>query len=140
MSTRARVGPGTCGIAMVFLLSVYGLSTIVRGAESQSEPLARQLSAVMIQQNLTAYAVRDPRTPVFVQDLKADGLHASAPDTADIVYERVVTQLVFDGRPAAHHLSAAKYADEFSAADALYKRLLSTLLDALGHNVTAPGR
>jgi hypothetical protein len=150
---------------------------------SQSEPLARELSALMAQHKLDAFAAKDPAAPdtyvaamlfpnvqllivdgqptspaatqaeldqhqyadvyttlqqavvasskVFFQDLKADGLHAKAPDTVDIVYEHVSNQTIFDGDPGKHRLSQSQYAEKFSAADAKYARLLKILVDEL---------
>jgi len=60
-----------------------------------------------------------PESRVFFQDLKADGLHASADDGVDVMYEHVDKQTVFDGKP-----DRAR----FAAADAEYSRLLSLLL------------
>src|SRR5262245_58084246 len=57
-------------------------------------------------------------TKLFVQDLKADGLHANSPDAVDIVYECVVNTTMFDGEPSKHKLTTAQYGERFTAADA----------------------
>lgn len=170
-------------IAIVLILCAYGLGGTVRGEESQSESLVRELTAAMTQKGLSAFAVRDPdaadtfiaallfpgvqllvvsgrptapaaadaqlkenkyadvyamlhqavvpETKLFIQDMKADGLHARAADTADIVYEHVTNQFVFDGTPEKRHLTQATYDTQFAAADRRYTRLLTTLLGGL---------
>jgi hypothetical protein len=72
-----------------------------------------------------------PESKIFFQDLKADGLHAKSPDAVDILYERVVTQTMFDGNPSKHHLTDAQYQQKFAAADAQYSQLLAILIDSL---------
>jgi hypothetical protein len=170
-------------VILLSLLCVSALAVTVRGEESQSERLARELTAAMTNKGLSAYAVRDPNatdtliaallfpgvqllvvsgrptapaaaaaqlnqkqyadvyamlhqavapdTKLFVQDLKADGLHAKAADTADIVYEHVTDQFVFDGAPEKRHLTQTKYNQQFEAAERQYSRLLTALLNGL---------
>jgi hypothetical protein len=72
-----------------------------------------------------------PDTKWFVQDLRADGLHAEIADSVDILYERVVNQTIFDGEPGKHKMRAKDYARKFADADAEYARLLSLLLRSL---------
>ena len=61
-----------------------------------------------------------PASRLFIQDLKADGLHPSAAAGVDVIYEHVDKQTVFDGKPAR---------TAFDKADAEYSRLLSLLLN-----------
>jgi hypothetical protein len=80
-----------------------------------------------------------PESKFFVQDLKADGLHARAPDTVDVVYDRVVTQMVFDGSPSKRRLNDGQYDQQFVGADTRYARLLMALIDGLKQTQTSPG-
>lgn len=64
----------------------------------------------------------------FLQDMGANGLHASGDDGVDVLYENVVKQTLFDGSPDAHKMSKAEYAKRFAAADAVYSRLLGILI------------
>jgi len=70
-------------------------------------------------------------TKWFVQDLRADGLHAEIADSVDILYERVVNQTIFDGEPGKRRMSQKDYARKFAEADAEYARLLSILLRSM---------
>jgi hypothetical protein len=72
-----------------------------------------------------------PASKMFIQDLKADGLHAKGRDTADIVYEHVSDQFVFDGTPEKRHVTQAKYDQQFAAAEREYSRLLAALVAGL---------
>jgi hypothetical protein len=69
-----------------------------------------------------------PESKVFFQDLKADGLHATADAGVDVMYDQVVHQTMFDGNPAKQNLTGAAYAEKLRAADALYSRLLTLLI------------
>jgi hypothetical protein len=134
-ATRDPDAPDTFIAALVFprvqLLVVAGKPTVPAAADAQLNQ--RQYADVyaMLHQAVV------PESKLFVQDLKADGLHAKVSDTADIVYERVVKQVIFDGSPEKHRLTVAKYAEEFARADAAYKRLLTALIAALKQSATA---
>ena len=41
-----------------------------------------------------------PESKFFVQDMGADGLHREPGETVDVVYEKVVNQTIFNGRPS----------------------------------------
>jgi hypothetical protein len=147
--------------------------------DSQSAPLARELTALMTSQKLQTVAARDPDDParfvaamafpdvqllvvsaryaapatleyelgkkqysdiyaalqqsaipdskVFIQDLKADGLHDRA-DAVDVMYEQVTHQTIFDGNASKHGLTQAQYGAKFHSADQQYARLLTLLI------------
>jgi hypothetical protein len=63
---------------------------------------------------------------LFFQDLGADGLHAGG-ENVDVLYEKGVTQTIFDGRK--RKLSDTVYADKFTEADARYSRFLTSLIE-----------
>jgi hypothetical protein len=115
--------------AMLFpevqLLVVSGRPTAPAAAEAQLNQKQYADVYAMLHQAVA------PESKWFVQDLKADGLHAKAPDTADIVYEHVTTQLVFDGTPDKRHLSQTKYNQQFEDAERRYSRLLTALVNGL---------
>jgi hypothetical protein len=84
---------------------------------------------------LEAYALLQqaavPETKFFFHDMKADGLHAKSATGADVAYERVVAQTIFDGQPSRHQLTDREYAEKFASADERYSRLLSALIAGL---------
>jgi hypothetical protein len=114
----------------VQLLVVAGRPLDPAGAKWQAEGKDHAGLYATLQQAVV------PESKMFVQDLKADGLAARAKDTVDIVYDKVVNQLIFDGDPGKRRLSDAKYVEQFNAEDARYRRLLEVLLAALK---SAPG-
>lgn len=71
---------------------------------------------------------------VFVQDLKADGLHLRANASVDVLYEQVVHQTIFDGQPSKHNLTEKQYEEKLTSADATYSQMLTDLLDGLRKN------
>jgi hypothetical protein len=75
------------------------------------------------------YGAAVPDSKIFFQDLGADGLHAGGGQAIDLMYEKGVTQTIFDG--AEPGLSAKAYQDKFTKADAQYQRLLSLLIQEL---------
>jgi hypothetical protein len=125
-AARVPDAPDTFVAAMLFpgvqLLVVTGTPTVPAAAQTQ---LDQQRYADVYSTLQTAVI---PATKVFVQDLKADGLHATAPDTVDIVYEHVVKQTTFGRRTG-----DAKYAEAFATADTMYTRLLTILVNDLRH-------
>jgi hypothetical protein len=70
-----------------------------------------------------------PETKFFVQDLGADGLDSDG-KSIDVVYERAVDQIIFDGQPENHKMSKRAYAEKFQRADDSYSQCLRLLLDA----------
>jgi hypothetical protein len=100
---------------------------------------ARHPSATALVDQLARKAYRDvyaalhgaavPETKFFVQDMGADGLDNTG-ESVDVVYVKVVEQLIFDGHPEKHKMSKAAYAEKFQQADDQYSHLLKLLLDA----------
>ena len=129
IAVRDPQAPDTFVAAMLFpdvqLLVVSGRPI----APAAAQALLDQKKYAELYSMLQTAVVPDGK--FFVQDLKADGLHARAPDTADIVYERVVNQTIFDGDPGKRHLSEAKYEEQFTAADARYAKMLELLSGAI---------
>jgi hypothetical protein len=70
-----------------------------------------------------------PDSKRFVQDLKADGLHAKPADAVDIVYEHVTDQMIFDGNPGGHKMTEKAYTEKLVSTDAEYSRVLALLVD-----------
>jgi hypothetical protein len=136
-AVRATV-PGDTSIAALLFPGVQLL--VVSGRPTS--PAAAQ--AELSQKNYAdVYALLHqavvPESKIFIQDMGADGLHARAPDTADIVYEHVTDQLVFDGTPDKRHITQANYEQEFSEAEREYSRLLAALVTGLKGNSGTDG-
>jgi hypothetical protein len=70
-----------------------------------------------------------PESKVFFQDLGADGLHPEAEQVVDLMYEKGVTQTIFNGPKKG--VTEKAYAEKFRHADATYSRLLSLLIGEL---------
>jgi hypothetical protein len=70
-----------------------------------------------------------PETRFFVQDLGADGVH-SAGAPVDVVYLRVVEQLIFDGHPEKRKMNKRVYEEKFEQVDERYSQFLKLLLEA----------
>jgi hypothetical protein len=79
-----------------------------------------------------------PDSKFFVQDMGADGLHAEANATADVVYENVVHQVVFNGAPGEQGLSKAEYKTKLDDADQRYAHMLQLLIDETSATSSAP--
>lgn len=75
-----------------------------------------------------------PDSKVFVQDLKADGLHLRADASVDVLYEQIVHQTIFDGQPSKHKLTEKQYEEKLMATDATYSQMLTDLLGGLRKN------
>lgn len=135
IAVRHPTQPDTFVAALVFpgvqLLVVSGKPTAPAATQAQLEQKQYADVYATLQQAVV------PESKFFVQDLKADGLHAKAVDAVDIVYERVVQQTIFDGNPAKHRLTETKYAEQFAAADAQYSELLSALIAAARQQATS---
>jgi hypothetical protein len=69
-----------------------------------------------------------PKSSIFFQDVKADGLCTNREEPADILYDGSQTPKVFDGDRDKGRLSAQAYEQQFAAADEQYSRLLQVLL------------
>jgi len=67
---------------------------------------------------------------LFIQDLGCDGLQPNGDGTADVVYQNVTKQTIFDGNWKRQHLSAEEYQQRFGDVDAQYSRMLTALLAA----------
>lgn len=67
---------------------------------------------------------------LFFQDMGADGIAAGA-GNVDVMYERGVDQMLFDGNWKRAHLSKAAYDAKIAGADTQYSRLLEVLIAAL---------
>jgi hypothetical protein len=80
-----------------------------------------------------------PESKFFVQDLGADGLH-NTPDSIDVVYEKGVDQLIFDGRPEAHKINKRTYAEKYQQAEDRYDQMLKLLLGATRGTTTIAAR
>src|ERR1700680_3454586 len=72
-----------------------------------------------------------PDSKRFVQDLKADGLHAKPADAVDIVYEHVTDQMIFDGNPGSHKMTEKAYTEKLVRTDSEYSRVLALLVDQI---------
>ena len=159
------------------------LVSALAAQHARSEPLARELIGLMVDQKLGAVAIKDPDTPdrfvaalvfpdvqllvvsarypvpsiledeltrrqyqdvyaalqqtplqeskIYVQDLKADGLHAKSDGSVDAIVEGRTDETVFDGHPGKRKVSEAAYLEKFAASDALYTRLLTLLVDSM---------
>jgi hypothetical protein len=67
-------------------------------------------------------------TKLFIQDMGADGIHPDPGQSVDVVYERDVTQILFDGHPEKRDTSKAAYAEHFQRLDDSYSRMLKLLI------------
>jgi hypothetical protein len=94
--------------------------------------LQQQLDQKQYQEVYTALqGAGIPDSKLFVQDLKADGLHAKPADAVDIVYEHVTAQTIFDGNPGSHKMTEKAYNEKLATTDAEYGRVLALLVDAV---------
>ena len=103
---------------------------------------ARFASPLTLESRLSQHQYRDvyldlqaaaiPRTSVFYQDMKADGLCAGRDMAADVVYDYgSTTPTIFDGDWDKHKMSQKAYEQQYVAADERYSRLLEILLTQL---------
>jgi hypothetical protein len=70
---------------------------------------------------------------LFIQDMGADGLHATRAESGafDVVFEAVVTRFAFDGDWKAQGRTRDEYGRAFAELDRRYAGLLRTLIAAL---------
>lgn len=115
--------------AFVAALFYPGVQLLVVSATPPApEAVAAQLAAHNYQDVYTALQDGSAeRGRLFVQDLGADGL-ADGGDSVDIVYDSG-RQVMFDGNPRSHKMSAKAYRDAFSSADTRYARMLTVLVN-----------
>lgn len=74
----------------------------------------------------------DPKTKLFVEDLGADGLHATREEgKAFDAVDGPVVKMAFDGDWKKKKISEEEYMKAFATADGSYTRLLNVLLDSL---------
>jgi hypothetical protein len=66
-------------------------------------------------------------TTFFVQDMGADGLQDGG-DLVDVVYEKVVDQIIFDGHPERQKLKRPTYDEKYRQADSRYSLALKLLV------------
>ncbi len=117
-------------VAALFFPGVQLL--VVAGKPTAPDALRADLDAAQYANVYSAlHGAVVPDSKLFVQDLNADGLRAHEKDAVDIVYDRVVNQLIFDGAPRKRRLTDEQYDTQFSSADAQYSRLLAVLIAAL---------
>ena len=69
------------------------------------------------------------QTSFFVQDMGADGLQ-DAGESVDVVYEKVVDQIIFDGHPEKQKMQRKAYDEKYRQADSRYGQALKLLLHA----------
>jgi hypothetical protein len=73
-----------------------------------------------------------PETKIFVEDLRADGLHASREGDAPFdIYESAGKRTLFDGDWKKQQLSEQAYGDLFAKADDQYSKMLGSLIAEL---------
>jgi hypothetical protein len=106
------------------LLVVAGSPTVATLAQQQFERGEYAALYSTLHQSVAA------DSKLFVQDMNADGLRAKERDSTDIVYDRVVYQMLFDGNPGKRRQTDQAYEREFVEADASYSQLLRILLTA----------
>jgi hypothetical protein len=69
-------------------------------------------------------------TKLFFQDMGADGLSRES-DLVDVVYEKGVDQVLFDGKGSASNLSKSQYEAKLASSDAEYAAMLTLLVNGL---------
>ena len=83
-------------------------------------------------------AVRDRSGHFFVEDLLADGMHASDDAACDTVTLNGATPVVFNGKWDAQRLTQEEYQARFKRDDERYARMLKVLNAALARGTTVP--
>lgn len=126
-------------------------SSPVDAQDPTSRDVAGQLTSLMTEQRLDAFAVQDPMAPdhflavllytalhqpasaptrFFLIDLGCNGLRGND-EGVDVLYEKGSTQTLFNGDWKSQDLAKSAYQSKEQAAERQYSRILSHLLAGL---------
>jgi len=130
IAAKDATRPGTYVAALYF----PGTQLLVISAQYSAPALLDQklLKKEYRDVYLDLYGAPMPGTKVFIEDFGADGFKAKPDaDTAADGYETGGKRTAFDANWNAQKLSESEYQQTFTAAGALYAKILTALLDQL---------
>ena len=130
IAARDPTHPGTYVAALYF----SGTQLLVISAQYAAPTLLDQrlLKKEYRDVYLDLHGAPMPGTKVFIEDFGVDGFKVRPDEnTAPDSYEAGGKRTAFDGNWSAQKLSESEYQQTFTAADGLYSRMLTALLDQL---------
>jgi hypothetical protein len=129
MDSIAAADPADPG-RLVAALLLPGQLLVVSGRHSADAFMTDRLARKQYRDIYTTLSSSSiPETRFFVQDLGADGVHSTG-ESVDVVYVKVVEQLIFDGHPEKRKMNKRIYDEKFEQVDERYSQFLKLLLDA----------